>query len=176
MKNLYTFFSITEENFYRICNFLSLTDMRKIAKVNSELLDSIYNKKIFYTPVYENLDAPSLSFPQTWNYISSQNTLKKFYLTKENLFKENIDAEGCYKISISWPEIIQLNPKIAIDLENKSYFTLQLAVSEQQISSYISRDNLVEYQNPFYLSSKKISELENKQETEYLMPTSSLKG
>lgn len=148
MKILHTFFKLPESEFFRICHFLNREGMNQLSRTNKELKTMLNEEQNFFIPIFEAFDTESFNSFQTWNLISSEYTLKKFYLNEKNLFNNIPQANGCYHVKISWLEIIERNPAITIHLEKEGFFSMPLSLSGEDIHSYIAK-NGNEYQNPF---------------------------
>lgn len=116
---------------------------------NDELNTLFHTIHTFYSPIYEKLSKKDFSGERlnVWNMLSSVYTEKSFYLSADYLFKNNPNANGCYKIYLSWNDILRINPKIAVTPLEQDVYQWQLPLTGEHIHSYIQKRTRQEFIN-----------------------------
>ncbi len=155
--------ALTENDIYRICGSLPLKSILDLCETNKAFHDVLHKKIELFSPILENYSDKDLKSRTTWCHLSFSHGMKTFYLSAKELFQANQRANGCYKLELSWIDILKLGysrqqasdsakskPSILPQaLEDKKYSWRQLMVPVNFIKSYIRKSPRIEIINSF---------------------------
>lgn len=166
----FTFFHLPDKDIYHICSFLPVKSIVALSETNKTFNYLLNKKHKFYLPVYErDQDFQKL---EAWKRHDGLSTSKVFYRTAENLFSKVPLANGCYKINLSWFDILKIiknfkqqhvfhkkftgddqpsNYSFKIDSLGQAEYIWHLTVAAKYIESYIDKTTRKEISNPFYI-------------------------
>ena len=81
-------------------------------------------------------------------------TLTKLYADSKKLFADNPRANGCYKIRVTWKEILSINPNLTMVPLTRPFYHWPLAFTEEHIVSYMQGATQKEFLNNGSLEKK----------------------
>jgi len=155
---VFTFFDLRCNDIYRICSFLPCASVIALSQTNRVLYQWLSEKREFYLPLCEQYSNSDLQCISSWNGCSSTLLYNRFYLNKEHLFQHKTKAHGCYKVRLSWLDILKIKseddrknnqlPFNITALEQAQYQWL-VPIKAQHIISYINKSSLQEFLNPY---------------------------